>query len=330
MDMPRRPLGSSELEVSRLSLGSWRTFERISKDAGLEVMRAAREAGINFLDDARYNDETGKAPIPTGYSEVLFGELFRAAGWQRDETIVCNKLWWEFWPDQSAAEELDGSLGRMGLDHIDVIYANVPPDGLPLEQMVHDVAGLIAAGKARAWAIVNWPADQLLALSRAARREDVPQPICAQLAYSLVHRSPVEDDDMRTALEACGAPVVASYVLAGGVLSGKYDARPRGGPGRGRARPADVRRRRDRRPFARSARRATRDDSGRACRGLRAAEPRRRDGALRCDQAGADRAERRCARARGAPHRCRPCRAHCDRDLSVSGRRPDHGSAASP
>ena len=128
MDMPRRPLGSSELEVSRLSLGSWRTFERISKDAGLEVMRAAREAGINFLDDARYNDETGKAPIPTGYSEVLFGELFRAAGWPRDETIVCNKLWWEFWPDQSAAEELDGSLGRMGLDHIDVIYANVPPD----------------------------------------------------------------------------------------------------------------------------------------------------------------------------------------------------------
>ena len=74
---------------------------------------------------------------------------------------------------------------------------------------------------------MNWPADQLLALSRAARREDVPQPICAQLAYSLVHRSPVEDDDMRTALEACGAPVVASYVLAGGVLSGKYDVDPR-------------------------------------------------------------------------------------------------------
>ncbi len=182
MDMPRRPLGASGIEVSRLSLGSWRTFERISKDAGLEVMRAARAVGINFLDDARYNDETGKAPIPTGYSEVLFGELFRGAGWPRDETIVCNKLWWEFWPDQSAAEELDGSLGRMGLDHIDVIYANVPPDGLPLDQMVHDVGGLIVAGKARAWAIVNWPADQLLELSRTASREGVPQPVCAQLA----------------------------------------------------------------------------------------------------------------------------------------------------
>ena len=66
-------------------------------------MRAAMEAGINFLDDARYNDETGHAPIPTGYSEVVFGELFRAAGWRRDETVVSNKLWWEFWPDQSPA-----------------------------------------------------------------------------------------------------------------------------------------------------------------------------------------------------------------------------------
>ena len=143
MDMPHRPLGQSGLDVSRLSLGSWRTFERISKEEGFAVMRAARDAGITFLDDARYNDETGNAPIPTGYSEVLFGELFRAAGWPRDETIVCNKLWWEFWPEQSATQELDESLGRMGLDHIDVIYANVPPDAMPLDQMVHDVVDLI-------------------------------------------------------------------------------------------------------------------------------------------------------------------------------------------
>ena len=60
-----------------LALGSWRTFERIPREPALAVMRAAREAGIDFLDDARYDDETGSAPIPTGYSEVLFGELFR-------------------------------------------------------------------------------------------------------------------------------------------------------------------------------------------------------------------------------------------------------------
>ena len=46
----------------------------MSPEAGVEVMRAARDAGITFLDDARYDDETGTAPIPTGYSEVVFGE----------------------------------------------------------------------------------------------------------------------------------------------------------------------------------------------------------------------------------------------------------------
>jgi aryl-alcohol dehydrogenase-like predicted oxidoreductase len=229
MDMPRRALGQSGLEVSRLSLGSWRTFERISKDDGLAVMHAARDAGINFLDDARYNDEVGTAPIPTGYSEVLFGELFRAAGWPRDETIVCNKLWWEFWPEQSAAEELDGSLARMGLDHIDVIYANVPPDSMSLEQMVQEVSGLIASAKARAWAIVNWPGERLLELSQVATRAGVPQPCAAQLPYSLVRRDWVEGEAMQQALAATGAPVVASYSLAGGVLSGKYDADPDAG-----------------------------------------------------------------------------------------------------
>jgi aryl-alcohol dehydrogenase-like predicted oxidoreductase len=225
----RRALGSSGLEVSRLSLGSWRTFERISRDAGVEVMLAARAAGITFLDDARYDDETGSAPIPTGFSEVVFGELFRRAGWPRDETVVANKLWWEHWPEQSASEELDGSLQRMGLDHIDVIYANPPINGLGLDELVSSVAGLITAGKARAWAIVNWPADRVLAASRIAATEGLPQPCAAQLPYNLVTRSWVEGEDMRTALAACGAPVVASYVLAGGVLTGKYDVDPAAG-----------------------------------------------------------------------------------------------------
>ena len=86
--LPRRSLGTSGIEVSVMSLGSWRTFERISRDDGLAVMRAAMEAGIDFLDDARYDDETGTAPMPTGYSEVVFGELFRAAGWPRDEVTI--------------------------------------------------------------------------------------------------------------------------------------------------------------------------------------------------------------------------------------------------
>jgi aryl-alcohol dehydrogenase-like predicted oxidoreductase len=229
MDASRRVLGVTGPEVSRLALGSWRTFERLSPEDGLAVMLAARDVGITFLDDARYDDETGTALIPTGYSEVLFGELFRRAGWRRDQTVVANKLWWEFWPDQSAADELDASLARMQFEYVDVIYANPPPEGLGLHELLGAVAGLVTSGKARAWAIVNWPAELILEAATIAAREGLPQPCAAQLPYSIVRRSPVEDPSMRRALEACGAPVVASFVLAGGVLTGKYDHDPDAG-----------------------------------------------------------------------------------------------------
>jgi aryl-alcohol dehydrogenase-like predicted oxidoreductase len=227
--MPRRALGGSELEVSRLSLGSWRTFERIPREDGLAVMLAAREHGINFLDDARYNDETGEAPIPTGYSELLFGELFRGAGWDRADTVVSNKLWWEFWPEQSAAAELDGSLARMGFEYVDLIYANPAPEGLAVPDLVAAMGELIGSGKARGWGIVNWQAEPFAEAVRAADAQGVPMPCAAQLPYSLVQRDWVESPEMAAALEASGAGVVASFVLAGGVLTGKYDA---GGTGR--------------------------------------------------------------------------------------------------
>ena len=225
------PLGHSGIEVSRLALGSWRTYERISRDQGVRVMRAAREAGINFLDDARYNDETGRAPIPTGYSEVVFGELFLAAGWRRDEAVVSNKLWWEFWPDQSPAQELAGSLGRMGLDHIDLIYSEVPPDGLPLEDAVGMITGLIADGTARAWGTLNWTPEQMERAFAITSRTGGPGPTATQPPYSLVRREFVEDPAMRRLAADRGVAVVASYTLAGGVLTGKYDA----DPGSGRA-----------------------------------------------------------------------------------------------
>ena len=217
-----RPLGSSGLEVSAMSLGSWRTFERLPKEDGAAVLAAAAGEGINFFDDARYDDETGRAPLPTGYSEVLFGELFRAAGLRRDEAVVANKLWWEFWPEQSAAAELDASLARMGFGHVDVIYANPPPEGLAVADMVAAVGGLLAAGKARAWAMVNWPAGPCGEAVAAAAGLGVAPPCAVQLPYSLVRRSWVEDPVMTRALHAAGAGVVASFCLEGGVLSGKY------------------------------------------------------------------------------------------------------------
>jgi L-glyceraldehyde 3-phosphate reductase len=223
-----RELGQSGIQVSALALGSWRTYERIPRERGLAVMRAAREAGITFLDDARYDDETGNAPMRTGWSEVVFGELFRAAAWRREEVVLANKLWWESWPEQSAAEELDASLTRMELDHVDLIYAERPPDGLGAGEIVEQVSGLIEAGKARAWGVLNWRADLLVEASAIAARAGVPPPSATQLVYSLADPGMVEDEAMQRALAEGGTSVVASHALAGGALCGKYERGEKG------------------------------------------------------------------------------------------------------
>jgi len=222
--MEHRPLGASGIEVSALSLGSWRTFERVPRETGVAVMAAAREAGIDFLDDARYDDETAEAPLRTGYSEVVFGELFRATGWNRGEVVVANKLWWELWPAQTAAEELDGSLERMGLDYLDLVYSERPPEGVSVAEVVVAVSELIASGKARAWGILNWRPELVAAAVRFAEVEGLPAPCAAQLPYSLAYPELVEADAMFAVLDAAGARVVASAVLANGALTGKYAA----------------------------------------------------------------------------------------------------------
>jgi L-glyceraldehyde 3-phosphate reductase len=193
------------------------------------VMRTAREVGITFLDDARYDDETGRAPIPSGYSEVVFGELFRATGWQRDEVVVANKLWWEFWPDQTPAQEIAGSLERMRLDHIDLIYSETPPAELPLEDVVAMITELIAGGRARAWGTLNWPPDLLERACSIAADSRVPVPCATQLPYSLVTRGAVESERLAAVIADRDVAVVASYALAGGVLTGKYDGDSRAG-----------------------------------------------------------------------------------------------------
>ena len=224
--LPQRSLGASGPDVSVMSLGSWRTFERISRDEGLAVMRAAREAGVTLLDDARYDDETGQAPIPTGWSEVVFGELFRDAGWDRDAVTVCNKLWWEHWPDEDAATELDGSLGRMGLDHVDVIYAIAASTAPPVEVVVEQVAGLIASGRARAWGTGMWSGPELAAALDVCDATGAPYPSPPRWRAASSITASRTTPTINAALERGGIGLVAAYVLAGGTLTGKYASAP--------------------------------------------------------------------------------------------------------
>ncbi len=227
--LPHRDLGGSELSVSRIVLGSWRTFEQMERGAAESILAHALERGVDFLDDARYDDETGRAPIPTGYSEVLFGELFRSVGADRDAVVVSNKLWWEFWPRQDALGELEGSLERMGFDRLDLLYSATLPDAVPVAVATEQIAGVLQTGRVRAWAVVNWPARAVAEAASEAARLGIPQPCAVQLPYSLARLDWVEDSAMEDALTATGASLIPSAVLAGGALTGKYDA---GGSGR--------------------------------------------------------------------------------------------------
>jgi len=220
--LPRHRLGGSEIEVSRIALGSWRTFERMPRPDAERLLGYALERGIDFLDDARYDDETGNAPIPTGYSEVLFGQLLRAVGADPAALTISNKLWWEFWPGQDAIGELEASLERMGLDRLGLLYSSTLPAELPVPVAVDQIAAVLATGRVGAWAVVNWSAGDLAAATAEAERAAIPPPCAAQLPYSLARTDWVEDPAMDDALAVAGASLIPSAALAGGALSGKY------------------------------------------------------------------------------------------------------------
>jgi len=112
---------------------------------------------------------------------------------------------------------------------VDLIYTERPPQGMALDEFVAAVTALIDAGKARFWGVLNWPAELVRETADVAGRDGHPSMVANQLAYSLVNRSPVEGGGMVDAMASAGASVVASYVLAGGVLSGKYDRDPTAG-----------------------------------------------------------------------------------------------------
>ncbi|HEX3978888.1 MAG TPA: aldo/keto reductase [Solirubrobacteraceae bacterium] len=215
-------LGDSPLEVSRIALGSWRTFERMERGEAEGVLHHALQSGIDFLDDARYNDESGRAPLATGYSEVLFGELFEAVGADRNAVTVSNKLWWEFWPEQDAVSELEGSLERMGFDRLDLLYSSTLPDTVAVPVAVEQIAAVLASGRATAWSVVNWSPEAIAEAATEAERQGIPQPCAAQLPYSLARLDWVEDPAMEAALQATGASLIPSATLAGGALTGKY------------------------------------------------------------------------------------------------------------
>lgn len=222
--MEYRTLGHSRARVSAFSLGSWKTFEHMPATEALRVMKAAVGAGINFLDDARYDDTTGTAPIDTGYSEVVFGKLLRAGGFRRADLFISNRLWFEFYPEQSLEAEVDDSLSRIGIDHFDAVFCYTLPEGLGPAELVEQLAALIATGKVRYWASANWPVELLAECCRIAVQTGAPLPTAAMVPYSLMVKSFVENAAMEALCRQHGIGVVATFGLHGGILTGKHNA----------------------------------------------------------------------------------------------------------
>ena len=131
----------------------------------------------------------------------------------RDEVVVANKLWWEFWPEQTAEGELGASLDRMRLDHIDLIYATPPPDVVSVREVVESAAGLIASGMARQWAVAMWSAPRLGEALDIAAELDAPPPVANQLACSLVQHDSPDDPQMIELMTNRGVGLVGRTCL---------------------------------------------------------------------------------------------------------------------
>ena len=160
--LPFRPLGSSGIPVSVMSLGSWRTFERISRDQGEAVMRAAREEGINFLDDARYNDETGphrSRPATRKSSSVSCSGPAAGCATRSSSPTSCG--------GSSGRSSSGGRARRVPRadgarpHRPDLRHPAARHDHSSLREVVESASGLIASGMARHWAVAMWSAPQL-------------------------------------------------------------------------------------------------------------------------------------------------------------------------
>jgi voltage-dependent potassium channel beta subunit len=223
MSMPMRRLGPSGLKVSVLSFGSWVTFKD-QLDVGLaaECMAAAREAGVNFFDNAEV--------YAGGESERVMGEAIERLGWKRHEYVVTSKFFWGIHDGPNTRNTLNrkylleavpAALERFGLEHLDVIYAHRPDPHTPIGETVRAFSDAIDRGWAHYWGTSEWSADEIRAALAYADRHHLHEPITEQPQYHLLHRTRMEVE-YRRLFDDTGYGTTTWSPLASGLLTGKY------------------------------------------------------------------------------------------------------------
>lgn len=229
--MPYNRLGSAGLKVSQFSFGSWVTFGG-QVDTGLakEQLQAAAEGGVNFFDNAEV--------YAGGKSETIMGQAIRELGWQRHEYVISTKLFWGINGDmvnmrntlnrKYLLQGIDGSLERLGLDFVDLVYCHRPDPETPIEETVYAMSDIVASGKALYWGTSEWSADEIRAAWEIADKRNLRKPVMEQPQYNLLHRNKVEVEYARL-YEDLGLGLTTWSPLASGVLTGKYvDGIPEG------------------------------------------------------------------------------------------------------
>lgn len=215
--IPTRPLGSSGIEAGVLALGSWHTYDRMDFADAVEMVGYAIEHGVTLFDVGVYGFRGMQPPV---FTDVLFSAIVRAAGIDRSDYLLSEKLWLEGYGDGGFRPQLEHALFRVGSDYADlVILGDMRRDDLELRDLVLDLAGLTEAGLIRAWGVNNWSAANIEALLDIAEAEGVPGPQLAQLKYSVARRS-IPDGAPFARLWERGLAMQASDVMEGGILAG--------------------------------------------------------------------------------------------------------------
>ncbi|CAN0622389.1 NADP-dependent oxidoreductase domain containing protein [Burkholderia multivorans] len=221
--MNYRRLGRSGLQVSELSLGSWVTYgNQIDRRTARECLAAARDAGVNFFDNAEV--------YAGGKSEEIMGHALKSLGWARISYVVSTKFFWGLAeaPNQYHTlnrkyllNAIDGSLHRLELDYVDLVYCHRPDPNTPIEETVWAMSDMITRGKALYWGTSEWSADEIRAACEIAQRHHLHQPVVEQPQYNLFHRKRVEQE-YRRLYEDLGLGLTTWSPLASGLLTGKY------------------------------------------------------------------------------------------------------------
>lgn len=222
--MNYRRLGKSGLKLSELSFGSWVTYgNQLDESPARECMAAAYAAGVNFFDNAEV--------YARGQSERIMGNALKKLGWRRESYVVSTKFFWGLHDGPNEKNTLnrkylmgaiDGSLSRLQLDYVDLVFCHRPDPETPLEETVWAMHDIIRSGKALYWGTSEWSADDILGAWRIAEAQSLAKPVMEQPEYNLFRRERVEVE-YGDLYDDIGLGLTTWSPLASGLLTGKYN-----------------------------------------------------------------------------------------------------------